>query len=129
MAGLLLLGGCQQPFAQEGRSTVWVEPLRAELSLSPSRRQWQWPVRIDRGDGEQLKLLVELECDRRAPASGLLSLTRLYRQDLLIGLDRRDPSLERSWGGADPALPPAWLRRLAQRSCPGPTLPSRWRGN
>jgi hypothetical protein len=126
LAGLLL-SSCKRPFAQVDDRRVWVEPTRAVQSLGGQRRRLEVPVSIAGGGGESLSLVAELECDRAKPEKALVSVTRLQRRDVLLGLDRRDPSLERSWAGGDMALPPAWLRRLLADRCPG-ALPSRWSG-
>ena len=123
----LLLSSCKRPFAQVDDRRVWVEPTRAVQSLGGQRRRLEVPVSIVGSGGESLSLVAELECDRSQPATALVSITRLQRLDGLLGLDRRDPSLERSWAGGDQGLPPVWLRRLVADRCPG-ALPSRWSG-
>ena len=124
---VLALGACgAAPLARQDGRTVHRDGAGQSLPLGPGRRQWQLPVRVDAGGGERLRLVVELECDRQRPASGLVSLTRLRHQDDLLGLDRADPSLERSWGGE--TLPPDWLRTLARRTCDPGSLPPRWGG-
>lgn len=123
-AGLCACGPA--PLAHQDGRTVVAEGGAQALPLGPGRSQWRLPVRVEAGGGQRLRLVVELECDRYRPASGLVSLTHLRHQDDLLGLDRADPSLERSWGGE--ALPPAWLRALARRTCASGSLPPRWSG-
>jgi len=124
---VLALSACgPAPLARLDGRTVVTEGGGQALPLAPGRSQWRLPVRVDSGGGQRLRLVVELECDRNRPTSGLVSLTHLRHQDDLLGLDRADPSLERSWGGE--ALPPLWLRTLARRTCGAASLPPRWRG-
>jgi hypothetical protein len=124
---VLALGACgPAPLARQDGRTVQLDGAGETLPLGPGRRQWRLPVRVEAGGGQRLRLVVELECDSNRPASGLVTLTRLRHQDDLLGLDRADPSLERSWGGE--ARPPAWLRTLARRTCGPGSLPPRWSG-
>lgn len=123
---VVALGGCgPAPLARQDGRRVMADGARQTLPLGPGRTQWRLPVRVESGGGQRLSLVVELECDRSKPASGLVSLTRLRHQDDLLGLDRADPSLERSWGGE--SLPPPWLRTLARQTCEPRALPPRWR--
>jgi hypothetical protein len=125
---VLAQGGCgPAPLARQDGRSVLADGARQALPLGPGRTQWSLPVRVDSGGGQRLSLVVEMECDRRRPASGLVSLTRLRHQDDLLGLDRADPSLERTWGGE--SLPPPWLRSLARQTCGPGALPPRWGGS
>lgn len=123
----LALQGCgPAPLARQDRRRVLQDGVAQTLPLGPGRTQWRVPITVEAGGGQRLRLVVELECDRSRPASGLVSLTRLRHQDDLLGLDRVDPTLERSWGGE--SLPPVWLRTLARRTCDPGALPPRWGG-
>ena len=126
---LLCLWGCGQPVARLGSREVWLGESKTKTRLGPDRSLWQLPVLIKNPAGEQISLEVQLECDGARPASGLISLINLRREDPLLGINRRDPSLERSWSGADGSLPPTWLKQLAISHCTAAQLPPRWRSN
>jgi hypothetical protein len=116
-----------KPLARLGDREVWLGDGKVQTLLSANRTLWVLPVRVINPGGEQISLEVQLECDRHKPQSGLVSLVNLRHQDPLMGLDRRDSSLERSWSGADDSLPPSWLRLVALNHCGAAKIPPRWR--
>jgi hypothetical protein len=89
-------------------------------------RQLSIPVRLERTPSEAMTLVVELQCDDQQPQNSVVSLTRIRQRDDLLGLNRRDPSLERSWSGQDRDLPPAWTQQLLAKHCSA-ALPPAWR--
>jgi len=129
---LVCICSCQQHFeeqkvAQLGSREVWLGNNKTQTKFSSSRSFWQLPLRLSNPGGEQISLEVQLECDSAHPSSGVISLINLRRQDPLLGLDRRDSSLERSWSGLEGPLPPLWLRQLSHGHCGVAKMPPRWR--
>ena len=123
---LALLAGCRAaPPAGSDRS-LEIGAVESELTLPGGVRQLRIPVRIERSATEAMTLVVELQCDDKQPENSVVSLTRIRQNDALLGLSRRDPSLERSWSGQDRDLPPAWMQELLAKQCPGAQPPA-WR--
>ena len=124
-----VLVGCRAappppPIAAERR--LEISPAESELTLPGGVRQLSIPVRLERSPSEAMTLVVELQCDDQQPQNSVVSLTRIRQRDALLGLNRRDPSLERSWSGQDRDLPPAWTQQLLAKHC-STALPPAWR--
>tara|TARA_X000000950_G_C13891132_1_gene650895 strand:+ start:1437 stop:1778 length:342 start_codon:yes stop_codon:yes gene_type:complete len=102
-----------------------IGPAENELTLPGGVRQLSIPVRLERSPSEAMTLVVELQCDDQQPQNSVVSLTRIRQRDALLGLNRRDPSLERSWSGQDRDLPPAWTQQLLVKHCRA-ALPPAW---
>ena len=124
-----VLVGCRAappppPIAAERR--LEISPAESELSLPGGVRQLSIPVRLERSPSEAMTLVVELQCDDQQPQNSVVSLTRIRQRDALLGLNRRDPSLERSWSGQDRDRPPAWTQQLLAKHC-STALPPAWR--
>ena len=103
-----------------------ISPAESELTLPGGVRQLSIPVRLERSPSEAMTLVVELQCDAQQPQNSVVSLTRIRQRDALLGLNRRDPSLERSWSGQDRDRPPAWTQQLLAKHC-STALPPAWR--
>ena len=103
-----------------------ISPAESELTLPGGVRQLSIPVRLERSPSEAMTLVVELQCDDQQPQNSVVSLTRIRQRDALLGLNRRDPSLERSWSGQDRDRPPAWTQQLLAKHC-STALPPAWR--
>ncbi len=112
------------PIAAERR--LEISPAESELTLPGGVRQLSIPVRLERSPSEAMTLVVELQCDDQQPQNSVVSLTRIRQRDALLGLNRRDPSLERSWSGQDRDRPPAWTQQLLAKHC-STALPPAWR--
>ena len=112
------------PIAAERR--LEISPAESELTLPGGVRQLSIPVRLERSPSEAMTLVVELQCDDQQPQNSVVSLTRIRQRDALLGLNRRDPSLERSWSGQDRDRPPAWTQQLLVKHCSA-ALPPAWR--
>ena len=124
-----LLVGCSAsppPPPAVGERSLEIGAVENELTLPGGVRQLRIPVRLERTPTEAMTLVVELQCDDRQPDNSVVSLTRIRYQDQLLGLNRRDPSLERSWSGQDRDLPPAWTQDLLSKHCRA-ALPQAWR--
>ena len=124
-----VLVGCRaapppSPIAAERR--LEISPAESELTLPGGVRQLSIPVRLERSPSEAMTLVVELQCDDQQPQNSVVSLTRIRQRDALLGLNRRDPSLERSWSGQDRDRPPAWTQQLLAKHC-STALPPAWR--
>ena len=124
-----VLVGCRAappapPMAAERR--LEIGPAENELTLPGGVRQLSIPVRLERSPSEAMTLVVELQCDDQQPQNSVVSLTRIRQRDDLLGLNRRDPSLERSWSVQDRDLPPAWTQQLLAKHC-STALPPAWR--
>ena len=124
-----VLAGCRAappppPIAAERR--LEISPAESELTLPGGVRQLSIPVRLERSPSEAMTLVVELQCDDQQPQNSVVSLTRIRQRDALLGLNRRDPSLERSWSGQDRDRPPAWTQQLLAKHC-STALPPAWR--
>ena len=124
-----VLVGCRAappptPLAAERR--LEISPAESELTLPGGVRQLSIPVRLERSPSEAMTLVVELQCDDQQPQNSVVSLTRIRQRDALLGLNRRDPSLERSWSGQDRDRPPAWTQQLLAKHC-STALPPAWR--
>ena len=124
-----VLVGCRAtppppPIAAERR--LEISPAESELTLPGGVRQLSIPVRLERSPSEAMTLVVELQCDDQQPQNSVVSLTRIRQRDALLGLNRRDPSLERSWSGQDRDRPPAWTQQLLAKHC-STALPPAWR--
>ena len=124
-----VLVGCRDapqapPIAAERR--LEISPAESELTLPGGVRQLSIPVRLERSPSEAMTLVVELQCDDQQPQNSVVSLTRIRQRDALLGLNRRDPSLERSWSGQDRDRPPAWTQQLLVKHCSA-ALPPAWR--
>ena len=124
-----VLVGCRAappppPIAAERR--LEISPAESELTLPGGVRQLSIPVRLERSPSEAMTLMVELQCDDQQPQNSVVSLTRIRQRDALLGLNRRDPSLERSWSGQDRDRPPAWTQQLLAKHC-STALPPAWR--
>ena len=124
-----VLVGCRAappppPIAAERR--LEISPAESELTLPVGVRQLSIPVRLERSPSEAMTLVVELQCDDQQPQNSVVSLTRIRQRDALLGLNRRDPSLERSWSGQDRDRPPAWTQQLLAKHC-STALPPAWR--
>ena len=123
-----VLVGCRAappvpPMAAERR--LEIGPAENELTLPGGVRQLSIPVRLERSPSEAMTLVVELQCDDQQPQNSVVSLTRIRQRDAFLGLNRRDPSLERSWSGQDRDLPPAWTQQLLVKHCRA-ALPPAW---
>ena len=127
-----LLVGCgaapssPQATPVSGERSLEIGSAENQLSLPGGVRQLNIPVKIVRTPSEAMTLVVELQCDDTQPQNSVVSLTRIRQQDALLGLNRRDPSLERSWSGQDRDLPPAWTQDLLSKHCRA-ALPQAWR--
>ena len=124
-----VLVGCRAappppPIAAERR--LEISPAESELTLPGGVRQLSIPVRLERSPSEAMTLVVELQCDDQQPQNSVVSLTRIRQRDALLGLNRRDPSLERSWSGQDRDRPPSWTQQLLAKHC-STALPPAWR--
>ena len=124
-----VLVGCRAappppPIAAERR--LEISPAESELTLPGGVRQLSIPVRLERSPSEAMTLVVELQCDDQQPQNSVVSLTRIRQRDALLGLNRRAPSLERSWSGQDRDRPPAWTQQLLAKHC-STALPPAWR--
>lgn len=124
-----VLVGCRAappppPIAAERR--LEISPAESELTLPGGVRQLSIPVRLERSPSEAMTLVVELQCDDQQPQNSVVSLTRIRQRDAFLGLNRRDPSLERSWSGQDRDRPPAWTQQLLAKHC-STALPPAWR--
>ena len=109
-----------------GERSLEIGSAENALTLPGGVRQLSIPVTIVRTPSEAMTLVVELQCDDQQPQNSVVSLTRIRQQDALLGLNRRDPSLERSWSGQDRDLPPAWTQQLLAKHCRA-ALPPAWR--
>ena len=109
-----------------GERTLEIGSVENQITLPDGVRQLSIPVKIVRTPSEAMTLVLELQCDEKQPQNSVISLTRIRQQDGLLGLNRRDPSLERSWSGQDRDLPPAWTQQLLAEHCRA-ALPSAWR--
>ena len=109
-----------------GERSLEIGSAENQLTLPGGVRQLSIPVTIVRTPSEAMTLVVELQCDETQPQNSVVSLTRIRQQDALLGLNRRDPSLERSWSGQDRDLPPAWTQQLLAKHCRA-ALPPAWR--
>ena len=124
-----VLVGCRAappppPIAAERR--LEISPAESELTLPGGVRQLSIPVRLERSPSEAMTLVVALQCDDQQAQNSVVSLIPIRQRDALLGLNRRDPSLERSWSGQDRDRPPAWTQQLLAKHC-STALPPAWR--
>ena len=121
----VVLAGCSAALPPANQRTLEIGSVDNELTLPGGQRQLRIPVLLARTPSESLSREVELQCDASQPQNSVVSLTRIRHRDALLGLNRRDPSLERSWSGLDSDLPPTWLQELLAKHCQA-ALPPAW---